>query len=67
MKAKNITSRRNLCVQGFGCPSVFETDRNSFIVVGAVPASNKLPRNVLSKIGKGEVAVEIPGGTLVKV
>ena len=66
MKAKNITSRKNLCI-GLGCPSVFETDRNSFIVVGAVPASNKLPRNVLSKIGKGEVAVEIPGGTLVKV
>lgn len=67
MKAKNITPRRNLCVAGMGCSSVFETDHNSLIVVGTVPASNKLPRNVLNKIGKGEMAVEIPKGTLVKV
>jgi hypothetical protein len=65
MKAKNITRNKNLC--GYvGCPSVFETDRNSLIVIGAVPASNKLPRNILNKIGKGEVAVEIPKGTLKK-
>src|ERR1035441_3724732 len=66
MKVKNITphkkSHGNLCVAGMGCSSVFETDRNTFIVVGKIPATKDLPRNVLKKLGKGEAVVEVPKG-----
>ena len=63
MKAKNITPDKSLCGVA-ECPSVFETDRNSYLVVGTVPAMRDLPRCVLKKLGKGEVVVEVPRGTL---
>ena len=63
MKAKNITAKKNLCGIG-ACPSVFETDRASFIVIGTVPAAKDLPRNILKKIGKNEMAIEIPKALL---
>jgi hypothetical protein len=65
MKAKNITPSSGRCGVG-PCPSVFETDDNSFIVIGAVTTIDKLPRNVLKKIGKGETAVVMPRKTLAK-
>jgi hypothetical protein len=45
---------------------VFETDRNSFLVVGTIPAMKELPRAVLKKLGKGEIVVEIPRRVLAK-
>lgn len=59
MKAREITPKSARCGVG-PCPSVFETDRGTFLVVGQIPATNKLPRNVLKKLGKGEIAVEVP-------
>ena len=63
MKAKEITPKEGRCV-GIGCPSVFKTDRKTLIIVGSIPANGDLPRNVRKKMGKGEVAVEIPAQTL---
>ena len=63
MKAKDITPKLNKCV-GIGCSSIFKTDRGTFLIVGSIPAANELPRNVRKKLGKGEVAVEIPQGIL---
>jgi hypothetical protein len=61
MKAREITQKKALlCVAGVGCPSVFETDRKTLIIVGSIPANNDLPANIRRKMGKGEVAVEIP-------
>ena len=59
MKAKEITPVEARCGVG-PCPSIFKTDRGTFIVVGSVPAGKELPRNVLRKLGKGEVAIEVP-------
>jgi len=61
MKAREITQKKVLqCVAGLGCPSIFETDRKTLIIVGSVPANNDLPANIRRKMGKGEMAVEIP-------
>lgn len=65
MKVKNIASNKKLCAD-LACPCIFETDRDSFIVVGTIPATTDLPRNVLKKLGKGEMAVEVPKNILEK-
>ena len=63
MKAKEITPAEARC--GIGpCPSVFKTDRGTFVVIGSIPALNELPRNIQKKLGKGEVAIEVPQNIL---
>jgi len=49
-----------------GCPSIFKTNHKSLIIIGTIPAMNKLPRNVLRKLGKGELAIEVPREILLK-
>lgn len=63
MKAKEITPVAARCGVG-PCPSIFQTDRGTFIVVGSIPAANELPRKVRKKLGKGEVAIEVPQNVL---
>lgn len=66
MKAIEITPKGVLLCGALGCSSVFETDRKTIIVVGSVPANNDLPANIRRKMGRGEVAVEIPRNTMPK-
>ncbi|MDO8575465.1 MAG: hypothetical protein Q7R78_02065 [bacterium] len=49
---------------GLGCPSVFKTANEMLIVIGSIAEKSKLPKNVLRKIGKGEIAIEIPANIL---
>lgn len=42
------------------CPSVFETDRGTFIVIGKVVQDEEALRLLRGKIGEGESAVELP-------
>ena len=63
MKAKEITPVSARCGVG-PCPSIFQTDRGTFLVIGSIPAVNELPRNVRKKLGKGEVAIEVPQNVL---
>ena len=49
----------NCCEQ---CPAIFETDNNSYLVIGKVVDANEL--GVEKRIGKDEVLVEIPKGLL---
>ncbi len=46
------------------CPSVFETDRGTYIIVGKKLNLKEVTRKVKNKIGDGEIAVEIPIGLL---
>lgn len=52
---------------GLGCPSVFKNNDKTLIVIGSVVAVNTLPKNILKKIGKGEIAIEIPTNILPKL
>ena len=63
MKAKEVTPVVARCGVG-PCPSIFKTDRGTFLVVGSIPAANDVPRNVRKKLGKGEFAVEVPQNVL---
>ncbi len=46
------------------CPSVFETDRGTYIIVGKKLKMEEITQEVKNKIGEGEIAVEIPKGLL---
>ncbi len=59
MKAKEITPLESRCGVG-PCPAVFQTDRNTVVVIGTVLAGNETPENIRRKLGRGEVAIEIP-------
>ena len=63
MKAKEITPAEARCGVS-PCPSIFKTDRGTFLVVGSIPAAIDLPLNVRKKLGKGEVAIEVPQNVL---
>ena len=61
MKVIEITPRKLLCGVG-PCPAVFKTDRETVIIIGSIPANNDLPQSIRRKMGRGEVAIEIPKG-----
>jgi len=65
MKMREITPRKLLCAVG-PCPAIFKTDRETVIIIGSIPANNDLPPCIRRKMGRGEVAVEIPKGFLEK-
>ena len=48
----------------FACPSVFETDKGTYIIVGKKLNLREVTQEVKNKIGDGEIAVEIPKGLL---
>ncbi len=61
MKIKNVTPKAHLCPYG-ACPAIYETDRNSFLVVGKKVTFSA---NVLQgKVSPDETVVEIPIGLL---
>jgi hypothetical protein len=49
------------------CPSVFETDRGTFILVGGKINREDAPETIKSKIGAGETAIEIPKGLITEL
>ena len=61
MKIKDITPQTFICVAGC-CPSVFETDREIYLIVGhkVEYAERFLP----GKIGPDETAIEVPVGLI---
>lgn len=46
------------------CPSVFETNSETYIIVGRKLDLKDMSQEVKNKIGDGEIAVEIPKGLL---
>lgn len=64
IKAKEINKTNVSCGIG-ACPSVFKTNRGTVIVVGSVPANADLPLSVRKKMGKGEMAIELPAEILI--
>lgn len=49
------------------CPSVFETDRGTLILVGAEVNVKDAPEEIRNKIGAGETAIEIPKGLITEL
>ncbi len=54
---KELTPASMYCAAG-GCPAIFETNRQSYILIGKKIDPEKL--GISERIGKGEVLIEIP-------
>lgn len=46
------------------CPSVFETNKGTYIIIGKKLKMEEITQEVKNKIGEGEIAVEIPKGLI---
>ena len=64
--AVEITPANFRCVS-CACPSAFETDRGTFVLVGKKINLNDAPEKIRNKIGAGETAIEIPKGLITKL
>ena len=61
-----ITPAHFLCA-ACACPSVFETDRETFVLVGEKVNLKDAPEKIKNKIGAGETAIEIPKGLITEL
>jgi hypothetical protein len=59
MKLNEKTPESLLCILG-NCPAVFETDRDTYVVIGKQITSNQASELLKERIGNGEIAVEFP-------
>lgn len=64
--ATEITPKKYNCI-AVSCPSVFETDRGTFVLVGRKVNLMDAPEKIKNKIGAGETAIEIPKGLITKL
>lgn len=63
-KIKDITPREHKCVIG-ACPTIVESNNGSYVIVGNLMNKNDLTDlGLLNKVGKNEVAIEIPKSLL---
>ncbi len=63
MTTVEITPAAFSCVWT-ACPSIFETDKGTYIIVGKKLNLKEASQEVKNKIGDGELAVEVPKGLL---
>jgi hypothetical protein len=42
------------------CPAIFKSDSGTYVIIGRVVGSDELSADVNFRIGKGEVAIEVP-------
>ena len=47
------------CV-AYACPSVFETNRGTYIIVGKELNLEEITQEIKNKIGAGEIGIEVP-------
>jgi len=46
------------------CPAIFETDRDSYVVIGTRLSLEVMSKLLYGRVGEGEVAVEFPKALL---
>ena len=59
MKIKEITPSSLFCGVG-ACTSVFETEKETFLIIGKKLDSGDIPNEVRKKIGNDEMIIEVP-------
>lgn len=60
MKLIEKTPKSMVCIGAGPCPAVFETDHNTYIVIGTQLTSEQIENLLKGRIGSGETAVEFP-------
>lgn len=63
MKLIEITPKHMRCGIG-ACPAIFETDRDTYIVIGKQLSSEMIKQLLEEKVGTDETAIELPKGIL---
>jgi hypothetical protein len=58
IKLKDITPDQFLCSLSMACPAIFESNEGSFVIIGKI-CDQETPQ-LKERIGKNEIAVEIP-------
>lgn len=54
-----ITPKGLRCIAA-ACPSIFKTDKGTYIVVGKKLTKEELTEEIQGKVGEGEIAIEVP-------
>ena len=59
MKLINKTPKSLSCIVG-ACPAIFETDKESYVIIGKI-VNDKVSTTALKlRIGHNEIAIEVP-------
>lgn len=66
MKVIEKTPAESFCAIGT-CPSVFETDRGTYIIVGKEVIPDEITQKIKDKIGIGEMCIEVPKELITKL
>lgn len=59
MKLKDITPKALLCGVA-ACPSIYEREDGSFVIIGKRLKDATIERELHQKIGPDEIAIEVP-------
>ena len=54
---KELTPKEMSCVWG-ACPAIFETNKNSYVVIGKIQNAEKL--GISNRVAKDKIVIEIP-------
>jgi len=66
MSIKDITPKEFKCIVG-ACPGIFETDRNTYILIGVELKKDQLRHlGLQGRVGNDETVIEIPKDILNK-
>ena len=49
------------------CPSVFETNRGTYIIVGKELNLKEIAQEIKNKSGEGEIGIEVPKGLITEL
>lgn len=66
MKMKDITPAEFVCSTCQACPAVFETENNSYVIIGKKLSAEALAA-VAGRVGDDEYVIEVPKGMLAKL
>ena len=60
------TPAKLFCAVG-ACPSIFETDSGTYIIVGKELMLEEITQKIKDKIGEGEMCIEVPKELITKL
>jgi len=63
MKLKEITPAEFVCHSASCCPAVFETENNSYVIIGKKPSA-AAKAQLAGRVGADEFAIEVPKGVI---
>ena len=66
MIAVEKTPAELFCLVG-ACPSLFETDRGTYIIVGKELNLKEITQEIKKKIGAGEIGIEVPKALIIDI